>query len=87
VNVKKIALCLCFCLCFALLAGCAKPPAYIKRSGRKPVNDLRYYPYLTEAEKTKFTKLRAKELQPPENPLDLPEEDGLYGPKGEYDYN
>lgn len=80
---KKLALCLILCIA---CAGCAQPPPYIHRSGRKPVNELKHYPYLTEAERAKYKKLRDKELQPPANPLDLPDDpDALYGPPSEYD--
>ena len=61
-NALKLLLVLCLCF---FLVGCGpKAPASIKERGLKPVNDLRYYPYLSDSERAKFEKLREKENAP-----------------------
>ena len=57
IILKKLRILSC-CACFSLLlAGCGAPRlASINEKGLKPINDLKYYPDLTESERRKFAK-------------------------------
>lgn len=53
---KRILVLACLVLALGLSACGAPRPASIKETGRKPVNDVKYYPQLTESQRKKFSR-------------------------------